>query len=243
MKRLQVSTAPPHCFITWGFDWMSLTDPFHLDVFCDHTMAPGAHQGHFPSPKHLLQEAHVQFILTASLDMRTLVDLDAPFETVPGMCHHSLQSILLLCLLSSHFLLSGGLWCVHRHEHTIYKIFINYHSSGSCPFSSPWCDLAVHKYQTCSRSMFISANIYFAKSNHFWYRNRAWPIKGSSYTKWKMQRRGRWDGSVGSKQTAEQAVSQTLFPGEVIQGLNPLPLCQWLREVGARVWIHLPWIY
>lgn len=59
---------------------MIFTGPFHLDVFCDHTMALGAHQGHFPSPKHLLQEEHVQFILTASVDMWTSVDLDAPFE-------------------------------------------------------------------------------------------------------------------------------------------------------------------
>lgn len=65
---------------------MILTGPFHLDVFCDHTMALDAHQGHFPSPKHLLQEAHVQFILIASLDTWTFVDLDALFETVPGMC-------------------------------------------------------------------------------------------------------------------------------------------------------------
>lgn len=67
---------------------MILTGPFQLDVFCHHTMALGAHQEHFPSPKHLLQEAHVhvQFILTTSLDIWTFVDLDAPFETVPGMC-------------------------------------------------------------------------------------------------------------------------------------------------------------
>lgn len=47
------------------------------------------------------------------------------------------------------------------------------------------------------------AKIPFAKSNHFWYRNRAWPNKGSPCRKWKVQRRGRWDSS---KQTAHLAL-------------------------------------
>lgn len=64
---------------------MIFTGPFQVDVFCDDTMALGAHQGHFPSP-NLLKEAQVQFILKASLDMWTFADLDAPFETLPVMC-------------------------------------------------------------------------------------------------------------------------------------------------------------
>lgn len=60
LRRLYVFPIPAHCFIT------------HLYL---------AHQGHSASPKHILQEAHVQFLLMAPPGTWPTVDLHAQ-ETV-----------------------------------------------------------------------------------------------------------------------------------------------------------------
>lgn len=60
-----------HCFITWESDWMVLTGPFSL--MCS-VITPGAFS---------LSKTHS---LTASLDMWTFVDLDAPFESHWNVC-------------------------------------------------------------------------------------------------------------------------------------------------------------
>lgn len=183
---------------------MNLTGPFQLEVFCDHTMAPGAHQGHFPSPKHTLQEAHVQFILTASLD----VDLCRPLQTFWDS-HWNVCVTLYKGLFSSASVqplpvLKHSLNVCTDMNTQFIKYLLTTTLQGHA--RSPHLGVTMHKFQTCSRSVFSSAKISLVKSNSFWYRNRAWPIKGSPDTNWKMQRRGRGDGSIGPKQTAHQAL-------------------------------------
>lgn len=46
-----------------------------------------------------------------------------------------------------------------------------------------------------------------------------------------VEERERWDGSIGSEQTGTE--SQPLLPGEVIQGLNPVPLCSGKLELAC----------
>lgn len=104
----------------------------------------------------------------------------------------------------------------------------------------------MHRYQTCSRSVFSSAKISLVKSNHFWYRNRrlgrAWPSKGRPYMNWMMQRRGRWDGWISSKQTAYQAwclsKQRARFLGRLSKCLNPL-LCVSGSGIATEAGAHI----
>lgn len=119
--------------------------------------------------------------------------------------HHSLQRILLLCLLCSHFLSSNTVSDVCTDMNTEFlKYLLTTTLQGHA--QSPHLDVTVHKYQICSRSIFSSAKISLVKSNHFWYRSRAWPVNEVHTRTGRCRGRGRWDGSISSKQTAHQAL-------------------------------------
>lgn len=147
--------------------------------------------------------------------MWTFVDLCRSFETVTGMCVSLSTKDCSPLLLCSHFLSSNTVSDVCTDMNTQFiKYLLTTTLQGHA--HSPHLGVTMHKFQTCSRSVFSSAKISLVKSNHFWYRNRAWPIKGSPDTNWKMQRKERWDGSIGPKQTAHQALCLRLcFPGRL----------------------------
>lgn len=79
-------------------------------------------------------------------------------------------------------------------------------------YSSPWCHYA--QISDMFQVSVFQCKDFSVKSNHFWYRNRrlgrAWPSKGRPYMNWMMQRRGRWDGWISSKQTYGVSASKGL---------------------------------
>lgn len=119
LQRLYIFPATAHCFIT----------QLYL-----------MHQGHFASPKHILQEALTQFLLIAAPDMWPTVDLHAPIESHPKCASFSTKDYSPFFAATSLPQLQS-LICAKIWTHNLKDTY--YHSLGSRLYSSPWCHYAL----------------------------------------------------------------------------------------------------